>query len=127
MTDMFDGPGVASGLDLDEIEGRLVLIKPVSLETGLQTSFGDKDAVRGDVTVLDGPEAPTEHLDVLIWPKVLQGQIRHNVGTGRFNLGRLGKGTGKPGQKPPWKLGDPTDADKDIARAHLAAQTEAPF
>lgn len=127
MTDMFDAPGSASGLDLKTIEGRLLLIKPLSEEKDIQTSFGPKNAIRADVTVIDGPGAPEDHNDVLIWPLVLQGQIRSNIGTGRYNLGRLGKGTGKPGQQPPWKLADPTDADKDTARAHLAKATQPPF
>lgn len=126
MTDLFDAPGSASGLDLKTIEGCLLLIKPLTLETGINTALGEKDAIRADVTVLDGPGAPVEHNDVLIWPRVLQGQIRSNVGSGRFNLGRLGKGQAKSGQNAPWKLADPTDADKDVARAHLA-KGEPPF
>lgn len=127
MTDMFDAPGSATGLDLGSIEGRLLLIKPLSHETGINTSLGQKDAVRADVIVLDGPGSPAEHLDILLFPKVLQGQVKANVGTGRMNLGRLGRGVAKPGQKPPWKLADPTDADKDAARAYLAKATEPPF
>lgn len=127
MSDQFDAPGSASGLDLKEIEGRLLLVKPLSQETGINTSLGEKDAVRADITVLDGPDAPIENTDVLIFPRVLQGQVKANIGTGRFNLGRLGKGLAKPGQNPPWKLADPTDADKDVARAYLASKTEAPF
>lgn len=127
MTDLFDAPGSASGLDLNEIEGRLLLVKPLSQETGINTANGVKDAVRADVVVLDGPGAPVEHVDVLLFPKVVQGQVKSNIGTGRYNLGRLGKGVAKPSQKPPWKLADPTDADKDVARAFLASKTEAPF
>lgn len=127
MTDLFDAPGSATGLDLKEIEGRLLLIKPLSQETGINTALGEKDAVRADVTVLDGPDAPTEHVDILLFPRVLQGQVKSNIGTGRFNLGRLGKGIAKPGQQAPWKLADPTDADKDVARAYLAKKTEPPF
>lgn len=124
---MFDAPGSAAGIDLKEMEGRLLLIKPLTVETGIQTTFGPKDAIRADIAVLDGPTAGEEYKDVLIWPLVLQGQIRANVGSGRFNLGRLGKGNPKPGQQAPWKLADPTDADKDSARAHLAKATAAPF
>ncbi|WP_052313654.1 hypothetical protein [Nocardia thailandica] len=127
MSDMFDNPGSATGLDFSSIEGRLLLIKPLALETGINTSLGEKDAVRADITVLDGPDSPEEHRDILIFPKVLQGQVKANIGTGRMNLGRLGKGTAKPGQQAPWKLGDPTDADKDAARAHLAKSTQPPF
>lgn len=127
MTDMFDGPGTASGFSWEDNANRLLLIKPHAVEHGVKTSFGEKDAIRADIIVLDGPTAGEENNDVLVFPLVLQGQIRANVGTGRYNLGRLGQGEKKAGQKPPWKLGDPTDADKDAARAHLAKNTQAPF
>ncbi|MFC5996928.1 hypothetical protein ACFQE5_22210 [Pseudonocardia hispaniensis] len=125
--DLFDGPGSSSGISWEEINGRLLLITPHSVETGIKTSYGDTDAVRADVVVLDGPDAPDEYADTLIFPRVLQGQVRKNAGTGRMNLGRLGQGNKKPGQSPPWMLGDPTDADKAIARNYLAQNSQPPF
>jgi hypothetical protein len=125
--DMFDGPSSSTGIKWEDINGRLLLITPHSVEVGIKTSFGDTDAVRADVTVLDGPDAPTDYRDTLIFPKVLQGQVRSNAGTGRMNLGRLGQGNKKPGQSAPWMLGDPTDADKQVARAHLAKTQTTPF
>ena len=121
MTDMFDGPGSASGVVWAEIEGSLLLIKPIKAEEGIQTAFGEAAAVRADLTVLDGPQKGEEYNDTLIFPKGLQAQVKGNCGTGRFNLGRLGKGQAKPGQSAPWLLGDPTDQDKDVARAWINA------
>lgn len=125
--DMFDGPSSTTGIQWDQINGRLLLIKAHSVETDIKTSFGDTDAVRADVTVLDGPDSPEEYRDTLIFPRVLQGQVRSNAGTGRMNLGRLGQGNKKPGQSAPWLLGDPTDADKAIARDYLAKNPSIPF
>lgn len=127
MTDMFDAPGSATGVKWEDLNGRLLLIQPLSEEKDIPTAFGSTNAVRANVTVLDGPSAGEEFADTLIFPKVLQSQVKGNCGTGRFNLGRLGKGTAKPGQSAPWMLGDPTDADKDAARAHLASKTTPPF
>lgn len=127
MTDMFDGPGSAVGIKWDDLDGRLLLIKPLGIEDSIKTAFGDSSAVRADVIVLDGPGSPEEYLDTLVFPKVLQGQIKSNAGTGRYNLGRLGKGNAKPGQSAPWLLAEPTDADKDVARAYLDSKTRAPF
>ena len=126
MSDQFDAPGNAIFKPADH-DGRLLLIKPLSQEVEVPTANGVKDAVRATVIVLDGDDAPTEHVDAMLYSKVLQGQIRRNIGTGRYNLGRLGQGMAKPGQKPPWKLTDPTDADKDTARAYLDRQESAPF
>lgn len=127
MSDMFDGPGSANGIVWADMENRLLLIKPLEKDVVINTSFGESTAVRADIVVLDGPDAPEEVNDTLIFPKVLQGQVKSNAGSGRYNLGRLGKGVAKPGQSAPWMLGDPTDADKDVARGYLAAQTQAPF
>lgn len=125
--DLFDGPGSTTGIQWEDINGRLLLVKAESVETGIKTAYGDTDAVRADVIVLDGPGAPEEYRDTLIFPRVLQGQVRSNAGTGRYNLGRLGQGNKKPGQSPPWILADPTDADKAIARDYITKNQTAPF
>lgn len=125
--DLFDGPGSSVGIQWSDMEGRLLLVTPQSVEDSIKTSFGETTAVRADVVVLDGPSAPDEYGDTLIFPKVLQGQVRGNAGSGRMNLGRLGKGNAKPGQSAPWLLGEPTDADKAIARAFLAGRQTPPF
>lgn len=121
-SDLFDAPSAGSGgIQWKDLNGCLLLFKPLSVEDAIPTSFGEKPAVRADVFVLDGPAKGQEHLDTLVFPGKLQGQIKHNAGTGRYCLGRLGQGLGKPGQQPPWQLGDPTDQDKDIARAWISA------
>jgi len=125
--DLFDAPGSAAGIKWEDLNGRLLLIKPLAVEEGIKTVHGDSRAVRADVVVLDGPGAPEEYMDTLIFPKVLQGQVRGNAGTGRFNLGRLGKGVAKPGQSAPWVLADPTEDDAKAARAWLAQNAETPF
>ncbi|AER47626.1 hypothetical protein DS6A_72 [Mycobacterium phage DS6A] len=119
--DLFDDPGSADQIDLEAVEGRLLLVKPHEVREGIKTAFGEKDAVEADVHVLDGGDAGTVHRGVYLFPLVLIGQLKGNAGTGRFNLGRLGKGEAKPGQKPPWKLLDPTNDDRDLARRYLAS------
>jgi hypothetical protein len=126
-TDMFDGPSSATGVVWADLKDRLLLIKPSEVAKEIQTTFGPTDAIRADVIILDGPGAPEVHADTLIFPRVLQSQVRSNVGTGRMNLGRLGQGNKKPGQSAPWMLGDPTDADKAIARAYINGNAQPPF
>lgn len=127
MTDPFDGPGTAAGIEWSELNGHLLIITPHEVIPEFKTVHGNGPTVRADLTVLDGPDAPVEYPDTLIFPKVLQGQVRSNAGTGRMNLGRLGQGEKKPGQSAPWILGDPTDDDKTVARSYLSAKTEPPF
>src|SRR5690606_25865675 len=119
MADMFDPPSTSSGVKLADLSGRLLLIKPLAYEENMQTAFGVANAVRANIVELDGPDAGTEHTDVLIFPKVVANQVKDNIGTGRYNLGRLGRGQAKPGQSAPWILAEPTEEDKDTARRYL--------
>lgn len=112
MSSPFASPGSTSGLDLKELNGSLLLIEPISLETGIKTSLGDKDAVRANIAVLDGPSAGAEHNDALVFPRVLIGQLRSRIG--QKVLGRLGQGVARPGQSAPWVLQEATDADQKL-------------
>jgi hypothetical protein len=122
--DQFDAP--ATGGKITDFDGALLLITPTELREGIQTVHGPSDAIVCDVAVLDGQDAGTEQTGVMVFPKVLQGQLKAKVGTGRMVLGRLGRGVAKPGQSAPWVLGDPTEQDKAKARQHLA-QVQPPF
>jgi hypothetical protein len=118
--DLFDDPASASALDLTELNGRLLLIEPLRVETGVKTTLGEKDVTVVNLHELDGPSSGEVHEEAFVWPRVLQAQLRPKVGTGRYVLGRLGQGIAKPGQNAPWKLADATDADKELARKYLA-------
>lgn len=117
----FASPGTASGgVDFTDLNGRLLLVNVHGQEHGVKTSFGDKDPIRATITVLDGPDADDEHEDTLIFPSVLIGQLRSRIG--QKVLGRLGQGSAKPGQKPPWLLNEATPADVELGKAWLAKQ-----
>lgn len=126
--DPFDAPG-SGGVKITEYQGSLLLITPEEYVTEVPTSFGEKDAVRASIVVLDGPnlegDKPEEFADCLIFQGVLIGQTKAKIGKGMV-LGRLGqRPASKPGQNPAWALEDPTDEDKVKARAFLA--TKEPF
>lgn len=117
----------AEGLDWAQLDGSLVLVTPREYIPSMETAFGATSAVRADVTVLDGSHAEEEHLDTLIFPKVLQAQVRPSIDSGGMVLGRLGHGTAKEGQLAPWTLASATEADKKIGRWHLAKSADQPF
>lgn len=121
MSSPFADPASAGGVKWEDHNGALLLITPHSVESGVNTTFGTKDAVRADVVVLDGPNAGAEYADVLVFPGVLIGQLRSQLG--KKVIGRLGQGVGKPGQKPPWKLSEATEADKQVGVAWLNKNT----
>lgn len=122
--DPFDAPGGGDLFDWESHNRRLLLITPHSIEEGIKTDFGEKNATRADIVVLGEPGAGPDEVirDTLIFPQYIQGQVRSVVGTGRMTLGRLGQGEAQRNQKPPWLLSDPTDADKAIARAYLTGK-----
>lgn len=125
MSDQFDAP--ASGAKITDYDGQLLLVRPTEHREAIQTAYGPADAVVADVTPLDGDDAGIESSGILVFQKALQGQLRPKIGTGRFVLGRLGRGVAKPGQSAPWVLGEPTEADKQKAREHLNRKDTPPF
>lgn len=110
------------GIQLKDHLGALLLIDVISLETGIATTFGDADAIKADVSVIDGPGSGTDYSETLIFPKVLQSQLKRSVG--QKVLGRLGQGQAKPGQSAPWVLNEASAEDIAKGEAFLAARTQ---
>lgn len=118
--DPFDEPGALSAIKFSQHEGQLLLVTPHELQRNFDRMDGPGDVVIADIVVLDYPGGPIEYTGTVIFPKMIIGQVRRNVGKGRSNLGRVGKGEAQPKQSPPWILLPPTEADKQTARAYLA-------
>ncbi len=116
MSDFAD-PSTSSGIAWADLKGSLLLVKPHEQITGIKTSYGESDAVRADVIVLDGDHEGTEYLGTYIFPKVLQSQLKPRIG--QMVLGRLGQGHKKDGQSPPWTLSTATDDEKKVGKAYL--------
>jgi hypothetical protein len=120
MSDEFASPASSTGIKWEPLKGSLLLIEPHSFEEEVKTDYGITSAVRADVHVLDGKNSGEEYLDTLIFPKVLQSQVRNRIGM--KVLGRLEQGAAKPGQSPPWRIADSTDGEKAAARKWLNRQ-----
>ena len=97
----FAAPAAASGLEMKELLGHLVVIDVAKLEEGINTTLGVRDAIRGTVHDVTAGET---HEDVLIWGKVLIGSLRSRIG--QRVLAEVGQGNAKPGQNAPWVLND---------------------
>jgi hypothetical protein len=123
--DPFAGPASVESIQYEEYKGALLLFTVHSLEREVKTTLGTKDAISASIAVLDGPRAGKTIDNTLVFPQVLQGQLRARIGS--MCLGRLGQGDAKPGQNAPWKLSDPTDADKTLARSYLSHSEQPPF
>lgn len=118
-----DGPSAGGAFTPEDQEGSLLLISPLSLEEGIKTTFGEKSAIKADVVVLnrDDPSQSEEIAGALLFPAALQGQLQKSLARRTRVVGTLFKDVNaqKPGQKPPWKLSAPTDADMTVAKRYL--------
>lgn len=119
MTD-FASPASSDGIEWASLNGCLLIIDVTQLVKDVPTVHGVADAVRANVTPVDGPSAGASHEDILVFPRVLKSQLSSRVG--KKVLGRLGQGEQKKGQSPPWVLAEATDADKAKAAAFVVAQ-----
>lgn len=131
--DPFAAPApVGTYPELLALRGRLLLIEPTKLETGLVSAkFSEPgkphiyDRMTVTLRVLDGGPIPgfqeSEFVDMYLSQTRILSQCKAAVGK-HMVLGRLD--TFKPGETPrkgnPWGLADPTEADKAAARAYLA-------
>lgn len=121
MGNPFSRPAPTSGIQWEDFLGKLLLIEPKSYEQEVNTQYGTKPAVRADVTVVDADAGPEEWPEALIFPGVLINQTRSLLG--QKVLGRLGQGTPKQGQKPPWVIQDPTEEDIAIGTRYIDSRS----
>jgi hypothetical protein len=117
MSDFVNAPEPSDGdrIDWDQTLGKLLIIEPQSHEVGIETVHGLGDAIKADVHVLTGPGTAEDYAQVLIFPRVLQSQLKGQIG--KKVVGRLAKGVAKPGKSAPWIL-DAATAD-DLSKASL--------
>jgi hypothetical protein len=120
----FATPATAQGIKWADHKGELLLIDVKSMETGVSTTFGESDAVRADVAVIDGESKGETYPDCLIFPKALISQLRPRIGA--RVLGRLTQGVAKAGQSAPWLLAEATEADVAVGTAYLAGGISKP-
>lgn len=124
MSEFVSAAPPSGGITWENAKGKLIVAEPLSVETGIQTTFGVSDAVRANVYVITAPGESDDYEDTLVFPKVLAGQLRRSIG-GKV-VGRLGQGQAKSGQSAPWLLEAATDDDIAKAQEWLAARTAKP-
>jgi hypothetical protein len=98
-----------SGIDWNDYLGKLVLFEPLDHEKDINTVHGTSDAIRANVYVLLGPGKVEEIEDTLIFQRVMQGQLKRQIGS--VVVGRITQGEAKRGQSAPWVISEPNDTD----------------
>lgn len=124
MTDPFADPGSSTSVEWGDLLGSLLLFTVHGVEREIQTVHGTTDAISADVVVLDGAQRGTVYDGALVFPRMLQSQLRSRIG--QKVLGRLGQGEAKRGQSAPWMLNAATEDDKRIGRDYLANAMSSP-
>lgn len=123
MSEFVSAAPPSGGITWADHKGKLLIIEPLSVEAGIQTSFGAADAVKANIHVLTGPAESEDYPDALVFPKLLASQLKGQIGN--KVVGRLGQGVAKPGQSAPWLLEEATADDIEKAQAWLSKQKPA--
>jgi hypothetical protein len=105
----------SAGIDFNEFNGVLVYIEVNGLKPQVPTMHGPADAIEANIYAIDGPTPGRAEHDVLIFKKVLVGQLKSHIGSAL--TGRIGQGAAQPGKNPPWILVPATDAELAQANA----------
>ncbi len=118
----FNAPSTGGDiLAAKDLVGQLLIVRPTEHAQGIKTSFGEKDGIRCDVAVLtqQNPDGSygVIYRDILWLQGKLVGALKRQIGD--LVLARMGIGTGKPGQQPPFELDDATG---DQAAVQFAEQ-----
>jgi hypothetical protein len=119
----FNAPATASGGDfnLNNANGHLLVVEPIEYRQGIETKFGEKDAI---LCTVHDIKAQTTTTDVLWFGSVLILSLKNQVG--RRVLGVLGQGANTKGN-PPWMLNDASGDAAAVAAAttYLTSATAA--
>jgi hypothetical protein len=108
------------GIEWPALKKRLLVVEPLEVEKDIKTKYGVSDAVRANVYVRVSKTEWEDYEDTLVFPRVLQGQFRKQIG--KIVVGRLTQGEATKGQDPPWVLAEATEDDLAVARAFLASR-----
>ena len=122
----FASPAAASaGPKPADLQGQLLIFKPIEYRSGIETVNGPADAISCDVTNLDTNQ---EYSDVLFFNIAIRNALRPLIG--QRVLGRIQQGVAKPGKTAPWIIVDASADQAAIAKAAAyepgAAATPAP-
>lgn len=118
----FASPAAASaGPKPADLQGQLLIFKPIEYRQGIETVNGPADAISCDVINLDTNE---EHNDVLFFNIAIRNALRPLIG--QRVLGRIQQGVAKPGKTAPWIIVDASADQAAIAKASAYKSGAAP-
>jgi hypothetical protein len=120
--EMFSAPSTpTTGVQVADLEGKLLVIEPTDFKTEIPTVHGVADAIQ--VNLLD-VDSGTRHNDVLFFNVALKSALIPKIG--QKVLARIGKGVAKPGKSAPWILIDASTEAGAVAKAQAALGASQP-
>ena len=112
MTISFKAPARKVFIKPSDLEGHIVALEVHLFDPSLQTPFGEKPAVSLTVHDIDDEMTyPAQQWINTLIVVCLEPRVGSTV------LGRIEKGTPKPGQQAPWQLRDATGDAVAVGRA----------
>lgn len=103
-----------------DLQGQLLIFKPIEYRTAIETVNGPADAISCDIVNLD---TNTEHTDVLFFNIAIRNALRPLIG--QKVIGRIAQGVAKPGKSAPWIIADASKDAADVAKAQAYAPSAA--
>jgi hypothetical protein len=107
-------PAASFEFGLADHDGTLAFFIVGGLHQSVSTSFGERDAIRCSIIMLDGKEAGNEYSDILIFNSRPVARLRNVEGGSGIVLARIAIVQGK-GANPPVELMEATPADEALA------------
>lgn len=114
------GPGGGDRINWEDHLGKLLVVEPLEVEHNVGTTHGESDAIRANVAVLLGKGEVEEYEDILVFPRVLQSQLRRKIGA--YVVGRLTQGDKKPGKNAPWVMAEASGKELAAAGKYIASK-----
>lgn len=128
LDDIFDS-ATTTFIGPEDLDGRLILFIPREKGQAKGDNGDLYDYISGDMLVLDGQPAekipgpfPFEVIGQRLSAGMIVSQLKPKLAAQKMTLGRVNSRPSKYNKKvPAYSLGDPTDADKALARKYAKA------
>lgn len=109
----WDTPDTSDFFTIKDHVGDLVIIAVNEFTPDFVTAMGVRDTIKAEIAIVDGNEADTRYAEALLFGSRVVPQLRGKIGA--VVLGRIARGTAKPGQSAPYLIEKPTQHDKELA------------
>lgn len=115
----WDDPAESDFFTIKDYVGSLCLIAVNGFTPKFPTAMGERDTVRAEIVVVDGPKKGAHYDEALLFGAKLVPQLKGKIGS--VVLGRIDRGLAKAGQSAPYILEKASKEDAALANAWVKA------